>query len=210
MLRVYTGHEKADAWSFTRTILTVMCVFWALSWGGLAGTIYKAFVGFRDDTLRLLYDNKSMWQYVAEQNQAFVPMIVVLLKENFLTGGGMVIAGLFLQTVSTVLAAIVIFLRVTSDLGAGVVMLLLPLFVPFLFWEQTRGHLMHWFGAMLKFMLIGILLGISVKFNYDLIMPLVTSVTATHGAEAAYDNVSAALTIQGWSILFLGFGLRPL
>ena len=42
VLKVYTGQERADPWSVARALLTVMFVFWALSWGKLAGTVFTA------------------------------------------------------------------------------------------------------------------------------------------------------------------------
>lgn len=207
VLKVYTGQERADPWSATRALLSVMFVFWGLSWGGLAGDAFKVFAEYRDDTLRTLFGNQTLWQYVTQQNVLFDRLASDLTNNDFWSGAVMVVIGTILELLTSVLGMVVLLLRTTSDLGSAIVMLLFPLFAPMFFWENTRGYAMNWVGAMLKFMLVGILLGASLKLNFELVNELARQVGT---GERSIENGLAAIIVEAFSILFVGFGVRPL
>jgi len=206
VMRVHSGRDPADIWPLLRMLLTIMFVFAALNWGGLAGQIFHSFQELRDDTVSSLMGGQSMTQYLENDYNKFSDASGQMMKQSMLNIG-IVLLGLALQIVNSAMVLIALVLKVGSDMGFAVTMLLFPLFVPTLMWNSTRGFGMSWFAAMAKFALVGILLGVIVKFSFDITDQFVSKMDPN--AMTAKDAF-AAIIIAGAIALFMAFTVRPL
>lgn len=206
VIRVHSGRDPADVWPLVRMLLTIMFVFAALNWGGLAGQIFHSFQELRDDTVNALMGGQSMTQYLENAYNKFSDASGQMMKQSMLKIG-IVLLGLVLQMVNTAMVLVALVLKVGSDMGFAVTMLLFPLFVPTLMWNSTRGFGMSWFAAMAKFALVGILLGVIVKFSFDITDQFVSRMDPN--AMTANDAFSAII-LAGAITLFMAFTIRPL
>ncbi len=206
VMRVHSGRDPADVWPLVRMLLTIMFVFAALNWGGLAGQIFHSFQELRDDTVSSLMGGQSMTQYLENDYNKFSDASGQMMKQSMLNIG-IVLLGLALQIVNSAMVLIALVLKVGSDMGFAVTMLLFPLFVPTLMWNITRGFGMSWFAAMAKFALVGILLGVIVKLCFDITDQFVSKMDPN--AMTAQDAF-AAIIIAGAIALFMAFTIRPL
>lgn len=209
VIRVHGGQDPANIWPWVRGLLAIFFVFWGLSWGGLASKVYHLFVELRDDTIRLLLDGNSIVQYVDTIYSKFGTAAKALLKAG-IGNIGAVLMGATLEAINGLLVMVVLLLKASSDVGMAITMTLLPLFLPAVLWEQTRSYFMNWVSAMIKFALIGILLGVSIKLSFQFVQTLIDQTTNGLVPDSSADDVGAAIIVEGFVLLFVAFGLRPL
>ncbi|WP_218829354.1 type IV secretion system protein, partial [Burkholderia sp. AU28863] len=206
VLKMYSGRVPMDGSTIVGMMIVTFWVFWCLSWGGMGSQVYSFFTELRDDTITALLGSKDVHTYIANQITSYDTAAAQLMDQSW-TSINMIVLGAFLMILNTLIVAVVLLLKITSDLGLAMTMVLFPLFVPCLAWEQTRGYGMSWVGAMVKFALVGILLMVSLKINYEFVGELITQ--SGNFIEKVSD-AALAIALEIFSLIFVAFGLRPL
>ncbi|HDR8918749.1 TPA: type IV secretion system protein [Burkholderia vietnamiensis] len=206
VISTWIGREPADIWPWVRAMLLITFVFAALSWGGVAGKIYHSYNELRSDTTRALMGGKGLLEYMGDANDVFSKASDDLMKHSWMDLG-IVVIGAVLMVLNSILAVLVLVLGISSDVGTGITMLLFPLFVPALFFNSTRGSAMAWFGAMLKFALVGVVLVVSVFFATELSKVGLASVKT---AELQVEDAQIVLGLEIFMIVFIAIGVWPL
>ena len=206
VIRVHAGRDPSDVWPLVRMLLTIVFVFSALNWGGLASQIFHMFSELRDNTASLLMGGKSVTQYLEDDYNKFNAASQHMLSQS-MWSIGIVLMGLMLNAVNSALVLAALVLKVSSDLGTALTMLLLPLFAPTLFWNSTRGFGMSWLAAMAKFAFVGILLAGVVVFSFSITDQFVAKMDPN---TMTARDASVAIVIEAAIVLFMAFGVRPL
>lgn len=206
VIRVHAGRDPSDVWPLVRMLLTIVFVFGALNWGGFASQIFHMFTELRDNTASLLMGGKSVTQYLEDDYNRFNTASQHMMSQSMMSIG-VVLMGLMLNAVNSALVLAALVLKVSSELGTALTMLLLPLFAPTLLWNSTRGFGMSWIAAMAKFAFVGILLAGVVVFSFSITDQFVAKMDPnTMTAQTA----SQAVVIELAIVLFMAFGVRPL
>ncbi|QCP55122.1 type IV secretion system protein [Trinickia violacea] len=208
VIRVHSGRDPADIWPLLRMVLTILVVFSGLNWGGLGGKVFYAFSELRDDTVRAFMGGKTTLQYV-QTVCGKVGVLADSMMNQSAWNLGIVLLGVILTLLDCLLALAVLVLNVASVMGLGITAVLGPLFFPLLFWSATRGYAMNWFSAMFKFALVGILLGVTVVFSFQVAVNLMDSTVVPSFAQHTADAM-AAIVMVGFLILFVWLGVKPL
>jgi type IV secretion system protein VirB6 len=207
VVRVHAGRDPADVWPLVRMMLTMMFIFGGLNWGGLGGKIFTMFSELRDNTVSIFMGGMTTLEYV-QTVCGKVGILADSMMSQSVVNIGIVLLGVMLTIVNALLALVVLVLNVASILGMGITAVLGPLFFPLLFWDATRGYAMNWFSAMFKFALVGILLGVTVVFSFGAVTNLMGTLVPSIAKKSA--DALGALAIDGFLLLFVAFGVRPL
>lgn len=164
--QVYAGKAGFATQDILVKAVTTALVLGTLSWGGLASQIYHAFVGFMDGGAATLISGEPTAKLIdALFND-------VAKAANTLMGApwqafGVIIEGAVLFLVNCILLLLAIVYMTIAKFGLAITMVLLPIFVAFLMWPQTRQWFMNWLSKMLNFALIYILVMAIVRVGFD-------------------------------------------
>ncbi|UMY33524.1 type IV secretion system protein [Burkholderia contaminans] len=206
VISTWVGREPADIWPWVRAMLLITFVFAALSWGGMAGKIYHVYNELRSDTTKALMGGKGLLEYMGDANDVFSKASDDLMKHSWMDIG-IVAMGAVMMVLNSLLAVLVLVLGISSDVGTGITMLLFPLFVPALFFNSTRGSAMSWFGAMLKFALVGVVLVVAVFFATELSKVGLAQVKT---AGLQIEDAQIVMVLEFFMIIFIAIGVWPL
>lgn len=206
VLKMYSGRMPMDGSTIVGMMLVTIWTFWCLSWGGFGNQVYSFFTELRDDTVSSLLGSKDVQTYIANQITTYDTAAAKLMDQSW-TSINMIVLGAVLMILNTLIVAVILLLKITSDLGLAMTMVLFPLFVPCFAWEQTRGYGMSWVGAMVKFVLVGVLLMVTMKIIYEFVGDLITQ---KGGFIEKVSDAVLAIGIEIFSLIFIAFGLRPL
>lgn len=163
--KVAAGHAPMD-WSqlLARAVMT-SAVFSMLNWGGLAGTVYEAFVSWMNGVAGTLMAGEptvdmldALWRQVNALSDR--------LRGSSLYELGMVLDGFGLFVVNAVLFAVALGYMTLAKFGLAITMVLLPLFAGFAMFAQTRQWFMNWLSHMMTFAFLYILVIAIVRFGF--------------------------------------------
>jgi len=163
--KVYAGHAPMDGKSLlAKTFMTVM-VFSTLNWGGLGSQIYYAFTNVMESTAATIMAGKptgtmldALWNNVGQ--------ISAKLQEVNSYQIGVILLGYFMFAMNCWLFVLALAYMMVAKFGLAIAMVLLPLFIGFLVFEQTRQWFVNWVSKMLNFTLIYILVIAIVRFGF--------------------------------------------
>lgn len=163
--KVAAGHSPLD-WSalVARAVMT-SAVFSLLHWGGLASQVYQSFVTWMNQGAGTLMAGEpalDMLDALCTQVNAMADQ----LRSSNLYELGMVLDGLALFVVNGALFAIALCYLTLAKFGLAITMALLPLFVGFAMFQQTRQWFMNWLGYMMTYTLLYILVIAIVRFGF--------------------------------------------
>ncbi|OTP78494.1 type IV secretion system protein [Caballeronia sordidicola] len=213
VIRVHAGKDPSDVWPWIRALLTLVFVFWGLTWGAGGTKIFHSFSELRDDTVGIFMGGKTVVEYAEFANERFSAVASHLMNASWMNWD-IAALGLVIQFIDSLLVLVVLLLKVGSDMGLAITMVLGPLFLPTLLWDSTRSYGMSWFSAMLKFVLVGVLLGISVVFSFGICELFMGSATSgllnVDPNQLQLKQVTACIILEGFMLLFVAFGVRPL
>jgi type IV secretion system protein VirB6 len=217
VIRVHAGKDPSDVWPWIRALLTLVFVFWGLTWGAGGTKIFHSFTELRDDTVSIFMGGKSIVEYTEFAYDKFSAVAAHLMTASWMNIG-IILLGELVQLLDCLIVIVVLLLKVGSEMGLAITMVLGPLFLPTLMWDNTRSYGMSWFSAMLKFALVGVLLGVCVVFSFGICELFMGSAgaSATSGllniapAKVEARQVSACIILELFMLLFLAFGVRPL
>ena len=186
--RIYAGHAPM-AWRdlLAKGVMTVG-VFACLNWGGVATTLYNAFVSFMESAAGTIMAGQSTPTMLDAlfKNVASVADTLQNLSWMHLA---IIIQGVALFVLNCALLVIALAYMTIAKIGLAITMVLLPLFLGFFFFEPTRHWGMNWLNKMLTFSLLYVIVIAIVRFGF-----LAFSDTINNVGQMAASTVSEGAT----------------
>jgi type IV secretion system protein VirB6 len=163
--QVYAGHSPLQWKDFLAKAALTSLVFATLSWGGLAQTIYQVFFTFADSAASTIMAGKPTGQMI-DALWSNADAVSRTLRNVSITQITFILEGFLLLVVNSILFVIAIAYMTIAKFGLAVTMVLLPLFVGFSFFGETRQWARNWINMMLTFCFMYILVVAVVRFGF--------------------------------------------
>jgi len=163
--KTYAGHAAFE-WRelLAKTVMTC-AVFSSLNWGGFASQIYHMFVSFMESAAgTMLAGEPATNMLSALFNNA--DQISQTLRNSDFYQINAILEGALILVVNGLLFTIALLYMTISKFGLAVTMVLLPLFIGFAMFKETRQWFMNWISKMFNFALIYILVVAIVKLAF--------------------------------------------
>jgi len=208
--KVYAGYS-AMQWSdiLAKAVMTV-AVFGTLNWGGLAQTLYNAFVSFMEGAAGTIMAGKPTAQMLDSLFSNVESVSITLRKLSFYQFS-MICDGILLFVVNSILFVLALGYMTIAKFGLAITMVLCPLFVGFLMFSETRQWFMNWVSKMLTFSFMYILVIAIVRFGFlafgDAIDTAGMAAKTTAGNLVNSDQTAQLVIVEGVLILFM-LGVR--
>ncbi|MGZ5198281.1 MAG: type IV secretion system protein [Telluria sp.] len=204
--KVYAGYEPIRWNELLARVVMTCAVFSTLNWSGLAGRIYGFFTSFMDSAASTIMAGKStasmldaLWNNVGE--------VSALLQNVNGYQIGMILQGFGLFMVNNLLFMVAVVYMTVAKFGLAITMVLLPLFVGFFLFPQTRQWAMNWLSMMLNFCLIYVLVIAIVRFGYfafgDAINEIGKAAAVTDAVKIGVQQIANIFIIEGVLIIFM-------
>jgi len=163
--KVYAGYAALDMRDLLAKITMTFAVFGSLHWSGFATQIYHLFLSLMESTAALITMGDSsvglLDRFLKNAHQ-----ISQTLLNNSLYQINAIIEGTLILMVSCLLFAITLLYLTISKIGLAITMTLLPIFIGFALFRETRPWFMNWLGTMLNFSFIYILMNAVIKLVF--------------------------------------------
>lgn len=204
--KVYAGHAPFQARELLAKTIMTCAVFGTLSWGGFASVIYNAFVSFMDSAAGTILAGESTTNMLDALYISGDKISLTLRKAGW-QSIGTILDGMLVLLLNTLLFAIALFYMTIAKFGLAITMVLLPLFIGFAFFPETRQWFMNWVSKMLNFALIYILVIAIVKFGFSAFGDFIVEVSkASNALEAQFisaQQVSYLIILELVLIIFM-------
>lgn len=204
--RIYAGSlgfEMKDLLS--KTVMTVG-VFGTLSWNGFANEIYLAFVGFMEGAGATIMAGKST-PVMLDALYSNVDDVSRTLRSADFYQTAMIMDGILLFIINCILFVLALVYMTIAKFGLAITMVLFPLFVSFLLFEQTKPWFMNWVGKMLHFCFLYILVIAIVRFGFlafgSAISTAGQAASATNPNLVTSEQTAQLVIVEGILILFM-------
>lgn len=195
--KIYAGFEPVKWNVILSKIFMTVAVFSSLSWGGLGRSIYVFFTSFMEGSASTIMAGKPTAQMLdALYND--VGQVSALLQNVSWYQIGMILQGFGLFLINCMLFVLALVYLTIAKFGLAITMSLLPIFVGFFFFEQTRQWGMNWVSKMLNFSFIYILVIAIVRLGF-----LAFGETVEEAGRAASASDAVMINIQQISYLFI-------
>ncbi|MBV6885915.1 type VI secretion protein [Xanthomonas axonopodis pv. khayae] len=206
--KVYAGHSPVQ-WKdlLAKTFMTV-AVFGTLNWGGLAQTLYNAFVSFMEGAAATVMAGKPTAQMLdALWNN--VGAVSSRLRSVDYYQFAMICDGIILFVLNCILFILALVYMTIAKFGLAITMVLCPLFVGFLMFPETRQWFMNWVSKMLTFCFMYILVIAIVRFGFLAFGDAIDTAGKLAQSEvlATSEQTAQLVIVEGVLILFM-LGVR--
>ncbi|QTK49900.1 type IV secretion system protein [Xanthomonas euvesicatoria] len=206
--KVYAGHSPMQ-WKdlLAKTVMTV-AVFGTLNWGGLAQTLYNAFVSFMEGAASTVMAGKPTAQMLdALWNN--VGAVSSRLRSVDFYQFAMICDGIILFVLNCILFVLALAYMTIAKFGLAITMVLCPLFVGFLMFPETRQWFMNWVSKMLTFCFMYILVIAIVRFGFLAFGDAIDTAGKVAQSEvlATSEQTAQLVIVEGVLILFM-LGVR--
>lgn len=164
--KIYAGYSALEWRDLLAKIFMTCAVFGSLSWGGFASQIYHVFVSFMESAAATMFAEEPATKTL---NALFIhadQISKTLLKSSFYQINA-IIEGSIILILNCLLFTITLFYMTISKLGLAITMVLLPLFIGFSLFKETRQWFMNWVSKMFHFALMYILVIAIVQFSFS-------------------------------------------
>ncbi|WP_418115198.1 type IV secretion system protein [Xanthomonas oryzae] len=206
--KVYAGHSPMQ-WKdlLAKTVMTV-AVFGTLNWGGLAQTLYNAFVSFMEGAAATVMAGKPTAQMLDALWNNVGAMSSRLRSVDFYQFA-MICDGIILFVVNCILFVLALVYMTIAKFGLAITMVLCPLFVGFLMFPETRQWFMNWVSKMLNFCFMYILVIAIVRFGFLAFGDAIDTAGKVAQSEvlATSEQTAQLIIVEGVLILFM-LGVR--
>lgn len=204
--KIYAGYEPMKWNDLLAKAFMTTAVFSALNWGGLGQNIYGFFTSFMEGAASTIMSGQSTASMIdALYNN--VGQVSSLMQKASWYQFGMILQGFGLFIVNCILFILALFYMTLGRFGLAITMVLLPIFVGFFFFEQTRQWAMNWLSKMLNFCLIYILVITIVRFGFlafgDAINEAGKASSVTDAALINVQQVASLYIVEGVLIIFM-------
>lgn len=205
-IKVYAGYEPIRWNEILKRLFMTAAVFSCLSWSGLGQTIYGFFTSFMEGAAATIMTG----QPTARMLDALfnnVGQVSALLQNVSWYQFGMILQGFGLLIVNCLLFVLALVYLTIAKLGLAITMSLLPIFLGFFFFDQTRQWGMNWVNKMLNFSFIYILVIAIVRLGFlafgQAIDEAGKAASATDAVMINIQQISYLFIIEGVLIIFL-------
>lgn len=188
--QVYSGHKALNWFDvFTRIFMTFL-VFLTLSWNGFAFPLYKM--------LTEAINGISATIMAGEETENMLDALItnvgsasVKLQKADWMQIGVILLGVMLFLANCILFIVALYNMTIAKFGLAIMMSLLPIFIGFSLFQQTRQYALNCINKILNFALIYILVIAIVRFGF-----VAFSDTIAVAKDAGQSMSSATITIK--------------
>ena len=164
--QIYAGLAPLQPRDVLAKVVVTCAVFGSLSWVGFATQIYHFFVSFMEGTAQMIMVGDSATSLL-DGLLINGDQVSQTLMNNSLVQINAIIEGTLILVLNSLLFTISLVVLTLSKFGLAVTMALLPVFVGFLFFSETRHWFRNWLSKMLTFSLIYILVIAIIKLAFS-------------------------------------------
>lgn len=163
--KVYAGHAPLE-WRevLAKTVMT-FAVFGTLSWSGFALVIYNVFVSFMESAAGTIMAGQSTANML-DALYVNADKVSETLRAVDWYQISAILEGMLILVLNCLLFIIALVYMTIAKFGLAITMVLLPLFIGFSMFKETRQWFMNWVSKMLNFTLIYILVIAIVRFGF--------------------------------------------
>ena len=208
--KVYAGYAPIQWNDILAKVVMTVTVFGMLSWGGLAQTLYNAFVSFMEGAAGTIMAGKPTAQML-DALYSNVEAVSASLRKLSFYQSSMIFDGIILFAVNCMLFVLAVGYMTIAKFGLAITMALCPLFIGFLMFAETRQWFMNWVNKMLTFSFMYILVIAIVRFGFlafgDAIDTAGMATQTIAGQLVNSDQTAQLVIVEGVLILFL-LGVR--
>lgn len=204
--KIMNGHEPINMTVILQKITLVVLALGALHWGGIANQIYGFFGSFAEGAASTIMAG----QPTATMFDAFRSNIDDLM--NFLLQNlkwyniAIILFCMAVSIMNVILLVFALLNLIFAKVGLALVMLTLPLFIGFLFFEFTRQWFMNWLKEMIGFCFLYILTIAVIRFGWLIFADAIDQVNKTAGVfDITKATVSQEVSILIMQIVLLAF-----
>lgn len=206
--KVYAGYAPMQWKDILAKCVMTVAVFGTLNWGGLAQTLYNAFVSFMEGAAATVMAGKptakmldALWNNVG--------VVSSRLRSVDFYQFAMICDGILLFVVNCILFVLALVYMTIAKFGLAITMVLLPLFVGFLMFPETRQWFMNWVSKMLTFCFMYILVIAIVRFEFLAFGDAIDTAGKVGQSEmlATSEQTAQLVIVEGVLILFM-LGVR--
>lgn len=206
--KIYAGHAPL-LWKdlLAKTVMTVG-VFTTLSWSGNAQALYHAFTSFMEGAAATIMAGKPTAQML-DALYSNVEAVSDRLRSVDFYQLAMILDGGVLFLLNCVLFVVALLYMTIAKFGLAITMVLCPLFIGFLMFNETRQWFMNWASSMLTFCFMYILVIAIVRFGFLAFGNAIEEAGKAAGSEVMVTSEQTAqlVIVEGVLILFM-FGVR--
>ncbi|AIY44194.1 Inner membrane protein of type IV secretion of T-DNA complex, VirB6 (plasmid) [Collimonas arenae] len=204
--KVYAGNSPLE-WRdvLTKAVMT-SAVFGTLNWGGLALTIYNIFVSFMESAAGTIMAGQPTANML-DALYTNADKVSETLRGVDWYQVNAILEGMGILIVNTILFGVALVYMTIAKFGLAITMVLLPLFIGFAMFSQTRQWFMNWLSMMFNFSLVYILVIAIVRFGFLAFGDYIDEVGKAAGFIDARlitgEQVSYLLIIEAVLIIFM-------
>ena len=204
--KVYAGHSGFQPKDFLAKIVMTVGIFSTLYWGGFATQIYQAFVGFMEGAASTIMAGSSTPQML-DALYSNVDDVSRTLRSADFYQTAMIVDGILLFVINCILFVLALVYMTIAKIGLAITMVLLPLFIGFLMFDQTNQWFMNWVSKMMHFCFLYILVIAIVRFGFIAFGSAID--TAGQASQATNPNLVTSeqtaqlVIVEGVLILFM-------
>jgi type IV secretion system protein VirB6 len=204
--KIYAGYEPMRWNSLLGKAFMTTAVFSTLNWCGLAQSIYGFFTSFMEGAASTIMAGQSTASMLdALYNN--VGQVSTLMQKVSWYQFGTILLGYGLFNLNCVLFILALVYMTIAKFGLAIIMVLLPVFVGFFFFEQTRQWAMNWLSKMLNFCFIYILVIAIVRFGFlafgDAIAEAGKAASVTDAARINVQQIAYLYIVEGVLSIFM-------
>lgn len=195
--KIYAGYEPIRWNEILRRLLMTAAIFSCLNWSGLGQTVYGFFTSLMESAAATIMAG----QPTARMLDALfnnVGQVSALLQNVSWYQFGMILQGFGLLIVNCLLFVLALVYLTIAKLGLAITMSLLPIFVGFFFFDQTRQWGMNWVNKMLNFSFIYVLVIAIIRLGF-----LAFGEAIDEAGKAASASDAVMINVQQISYLFI-------
>ncbi|EHP44164.1 VirB6 protein [Cupriavidus basilensis OR16] len=204
--KIYAGHAPLALDELLAKAIMTSAVFATLNWAGMGQMVYQAFSSFMNGAASTIMAGKPTDQMLDALFSNAMDVAAKALNVSLYQTGVLIVGGI-LWLVTCALFVVAVAYTIIAKFGLAITMVLLPLFVGFLLFAQTRQWFMNWVSKMLTHAFLYILVVAIVRLGFVAFGDaLDTAGTASGPLEAvkiSFEQVAYLLIVEGILIVFI-------
>jgi|GEM_PF-1540755 len=208
--KVYAGYAGMQWKDLLAKCVMTVAVFGTLNWGGFAQMIYHAFTSSMESAAGTIMAGKPTAQML-DSLFSNVQKVSDTLRSADFYQIAMILDGLVLFILNCILFVLALVYMTIAKFGLAITMVLLPLFIGFAMFPETRQWFMNWLSKMMTFTFIYILVIAIVRFGFlafgDAIDTAGQAAQATSPDLVTSEQTTQLVIVEGVLILFM-LGVR--
>lgn len=195
--KVYAGHAGLQWKEFLAKAAMTSFIFAALNWGGFASQIYGWYISMMDGASATIMAGQPTDSMLDALYNNVGKVASMLQKADFYQIG-IILQGFGLFLINCLLFVVALVYMTIAKIGLAICMVLMPIFLGFFMFEQTRQWAINWISKMLNFTFIYILVIAIVRFGF---LAFANAIDQAKQASSVAD--AALITGQQVGMLFI-------